>query len=135
MLGAMVRLQKSGRRPRPTVVMACTVNEEHGFTGATGLCQLWSGESESDLSASARCGRLLPSRRICNVVVAHKGMVRWRCRTRGRAAHSSQPEHGENAIFRMARVLGLLEHYHAKRGRHAGRASAVRTADLERGHH
>src|SRR5262249_32947910 len=46
-----------------------------------------------------------------NVVVAHKGMVRWRCHTTGRAAHSSQPELGENAIFRMATVLGALERY------------------------
>jgi acetylornithine deacetylase len=46
-----------------------------------------------------------------NVVVAHKGMVRWRCHTLGRAAHSSQPEQGENAIFRMAQVLTVLERY------------------------
>jgi acetylornithine deacetylase len=46
------------------------------------------------------------------VVVAHKGMVRWRCHTSGIAAHSSRPEQGENAIFRMAAVLQALQRYH-----------------------
>ena len=41
--------------------------------------------------------RSSPSRPVCNVVVAHKGVVRWRCHTHGRAAHSSQPQLGENA--------------------------------------
>src|SRR5690606_38465631 len=46
-----------------------------------------------------------------NVVVAHKGMVRWRCHTLGRTAHSSNPQLGENAIFHMAKVLAALERY------------------------
>jgi acetylornithine deacetylase/succinyl-diaminopimelate desuccinylase-like protein len=45
------------------------------------------------------------------VVVAHKGVVRWRSTTRGRAAHSAQPETGQNAIYRMARVLVAIERY------------------------
>src|SRR5262245_2245351 len=46
-----------------------------------------------------------------NVVVAHKGAARWRCTTRGVATHSSQPHMGENAIYRMSRVLQVLEQY------------------------
>jgi len=38
-------------------------------------------------------------------------MVRWRCSTLGRAAHSSRPEAGENAIYRMAGVLQAIEGY------------------------
>ena len=38
-------------------------------------------------------------------------MVRWRCHTHGRATHSSQPHLGDNAIYRMARVLAALERY------------------------
>lgn len=45
------------------------------------------------------------------VVVAHKGCVRWRCHARGRAAHSSQPDMGENAIYKMSRVLDALARY------------------------
>jgi acetylornithine deacetylase/succinyl-diaminopimelate desuccinylase-like protein len=120
MLAAMVRLShERPMMPRPTVVMACTVNEEHGFTGAIGLSRLWSSERSQSHDTGAACP-LIPRRPDAaivaeptnlNVVVAHKGMVRWRCHTLGRAAHSSQPELGENAIFRMTKVLDALERY------------------------
>jgi acetylornithine deacetylase len=44
-----------------------------------------------------------------NVVVAHKGVLRFRIATQGRACHSSDPAQGVNAIYRMAKVLALLE--------------------------
>jgi len=44
-----------------------------------------------------------------NLVVAHKGAVRWRIITHGKAAHSSQPESGSNAILKMARVVSAIE--------------------------
>ncbi len=75
MLAAVVRIAETKPRPRPTVVLACTVNEEHGFTGAKALCGLWSDAeghanlfspsprpsprgrgSKSNLSAAAGCG-------------------------------------------------------------------------------
>jgi acetylornithine deacetylase len=109
MLHALSRLVREDASPRPTIVFAATVNEEYGFTGARALARSWQGDS-----------RLLPRRPDAvivaeptglDVVVAHKGAVRWRCQTLGRAAHSSQPEQGDNAIFRMARVLAALERY------------------------
>lgn len=42
------------------------------------------------------------------VVIAHKGCVRWRLSTVGRAAHSSRPEEGDSAIYQMVEVLGAL---------------------------
>ena len=57
-----------------------------------------------------------------NVVVAHKGVVRWRCQTRGLAVYSAEPQRGENAIYHMAHVLLVLEAYArslaARRERH-----------------
>jgi acetylornithine deacetylase len=98
-----------GEKQTPTVVMACTVNEEHGFTGANGLCKLWAVPNEifprkPDAIVVAEPTEL-------QVIVAHKGAVRWRLHTRGRSSHSSAPEKGANAIFRMAKVLAALERY------------------------
>jgi acetylornithine deacetylase len=124
MLGALVRVLEEQPRPRPTIVMACTVNEEHGFTGATALCSIWSDATNERTglrnSEQKEYRAMIPRRPNAaivaeptnlQVVVAHKGMVRWRCHTLGRAAHSSTPERGANAIFRMAQVLAALERY------------------------
>ena len=46
--------------------------------------------------------RLLP-------VVAHNGVVRWSIRTRGQAAHSSDPAQGRSAISAMVAVVRALE--------------------------
>ncbi|MCC7085686.1 MAG: M20 family metallopeptidase [Pirellulales bacterium] len=110
MLHAFSRLADTRPKPRPTVVMACTVNEEHGFTGAMKLCRTWFDEPSSMIPRRPDAAIVAEPTNL-NVVVAHKGMVRWRCHVLGRSAHSSQPELGENAIFRMAPVLAALERY------------------------
>ncbi len=110
MLTAIARLADARPRNRPDVVLACTVNEEHGFTGATGLCRLWSNDSPS-LFPKPPDAAIVAEPTQLDVVVAHKGVVRWRCHANGRAAHSSRPEAGDNAIYRMARVVSALAHY------------------------
>ena len=112
MLGALARLSEERPAGRPTVVLACTVNEEHGFTGATGLARLWSGSDERSALLPRRPDvAIVAEPTELKIVVAHKGMVRWRCHTRGRAAHSSRPALGDNAVYRMAPVLAALERY------------------------
>jgi acetylornithine deacetylase len=110
MLAAVARLASERPKQRPTVLMSCTVNEEHGFTGAQGLCDLWKVGAESPLPYKPDYVIVAEPTEL-DVIVAHKGMVRWQCRTKGRAAHSSVPEKGENAIFRMTSVLAALERY------------------------
>jgi acetylornithine deacetylase/succinyl-diaminopimelate desuccinylase family protein len=110
MLGVLARLVEQRPTPRPTFVMACTVNEENGFTGATKLCRSWIDEPNSLIPRKPDAAIIAEPTNL-NVVVAHKGMVRWRCHVRGRSAHSSQPQLGENAIFRMSTVLIALERY------------------------
>lgn len=41
-------------------------------------------------------------------IVAHKGAVRFRITTHGRAAHTSRPENGDNAIHQMVEVIDWL---------------------------
>ncbi len=55
MLAVLVRLAEKLPTPRPTVVLACTVNEEHGFTGAMALNTLWTKQSDS-IIPPPRCG-------------------------------------------------------------------------------
>lgn len=137
MLAALARLHQERPKRMPTLVLACTVNEEFGFTGATALAGLWAEEQDAftrrrgdaeggegkrnDLRVSASPPAAVFSRRPdyaivaepteLQVVVAHKGVIRWRCSARGRAAHSAVPSAGENAIYRMGRALVAIEEY------------------------
>ena len=108
MLAAFSRLVTERPRGRPTVLLAATVNEEFGFSGAKALCGLWRSEAEQLLSRKPDAIIVAEPTRL-STVVAHKGAVRWRAHVRGRAAHSSQPELGENAIYKMARLVSALE--------------------------
>jgi acetylornithine deacetylase len=128
MLAGLSRRKDSGRRP--TIVIAFTVNEECGFTGARALCELWNpnqvGQAVPDTLPIR--GTIAPSHLFprppdaaivaeptqFNVVVAHQGQVRWRCRTHGRAAHTSRPDDGINAIYAMAQIVQAIEAYHAE---------------------
>ena len=113
MLAAFSRLAEERPAGRPTLVMACTVNEEHGYSGATALAAAWkTGEIPLMPRAPDACVVAEPTG--LNVVKAHKGTVRWKLSTRGAAAHSSNPGLGENAIYRMGRVLRSLEEYAEK---------------------
>ena len=109
MLHALSRLVEERPSGRPSIVMAATVNEEYGFSGAKALVRHWQGASR--LLPHAPDAVIVAEPTELSVVVAHKGAVRWRLHTRGRAAHSSRPQQGDNAIFRMARVLASLEHF------------------------
>jgi succinyl-diaminopimelate desuccinylase len=42
------------------------------------------------------------------IVIAHKGYLRIRVRTLGRAAHTSEPSAGDSAIYQMADVIALF---------------------------
>lgn len=110
MLAALARVEALPLRGRPTIVLACTANEEHGYTGATALTKLWAS-GQSRLLPRQPDGIIVTEPTLLDVVVAHKGVSRWRCHTHGKAAHSSNPAAGENAIYAMGRVLDALEIY------------------------
>lgn len=116
MLGAVARLAEERPAGLPTIVMACTVNEEYGYSGASELPKLWS-EGAAAFVPRRPVAAIVAEPTDLHVVIAHKGAVRWRCRTHGRAAHSSQPAEGENAIYKMAKVLAALEDYAGRVGR------------------
>jgi acetylornithine deacetylase len=100
MLCVLARLAKERPANAANLILACTVDEEHTFLGVQHLVR----SLKADAAVVAEPTRL-------QIVDAHKGVVRWKVRTPGRACHSSRPEHGINAIYRMGRVLGVIEEY------------------------
>lgn len=113
MLAALVRLSRRRPAGMPTLILACTVNEEYGFTGAKALTRLWQDDPGGIIPRRPDCA-IVAEPTSLDVVVAHKGVLRWRVHTHGRAAHGAQPEQGDNAIYRMGRVLDALQRYHGQ---------------------
>jgi acetylornithine deacetylase ArgE len=103
-LAAMERLAAEKPRGAASVVAAFTVDEESGFTGVRRLVRELPPRMSFAVVAE-------PTR--LEVVVAHKGLVRWKVRTRGRSCHSARPADGVNAVYLMAPVLSALEEYAA----------------------
>jgi acetylornithine deacetylase len=101
MLTAFARVARERPRQAAHVVMACCVDEEHT---STGVLELVRRGLKGDAAVVAEPTGL-------QIVHAHKGMVRWHVSTTGRAWHSSSPEQGVNAIYRMARLLTAIERY------------------------
>jgi acetylornithine deacetylase len=109
-LTVAARLAREKPPHMPSVVLAFTVNEEYGFTGAAALRQL-TAQGSCSLLPRRPDAILVAEPTQLNVVVAHKGVLRWHCHTRGRAVHSSQPSAGVNAIYGMGQVLAAIEQF------------------------
>lgn len=103
MMHAVADIHASGDRPPCEVWMAAVVDEEYSFRGVVKLCE--------DLKANAAVVAE-PTEFKC--VIASKGVLRWRIRTKGRAAHSSKPHLGVNAITAMSRVVLALNEDHER---------------------
>jgi acetylornithine deacetylase ArgE len=101
-IAAMERLALEKPRGAASVVAAFTVDEESGFSGVRRLAR--------DLPRHIAFAVVAEPTRL-EVVVAHKGLVRWKVRTIGRSCHSARPADGVNAVYRMAPVLSALEQY------------------------
>ena len=97
-LSALQRLAAEGGERQREVLLLGTVDEEFRKRGvrdamAQGLT--------ADAAIVGEPTNLRP-------VVAHKGAVRWRTTTIGKAAHTSRPENGNNAIVQMMEVLRMI---------------------------
>ena len=112
MLAAVARLAQERPRSMPTIVVSCTADEENGFRGAARLPELWT-DGCNDFVPRRPDAALVLEPTMLNPVVAHRGVIRWRVHANGRAAHSAHPEAGDNAIYRMAKVVTALEEYAA----------------------
>lgn len=103
MLHAVASLREDGIVPPCEVLLAAVVDEEFSFRGVLKLCE----GLRADAAVVAEPTEM-------RVVIASKGVLRMRMRTRGKAAHSAKPHLGNNAINQMARLVLALEKEHER---------------------
>ncbi|MBI1842177.1 MAG: M20 family metallopeptidase [Verrucomicrobia bacterium] len=101
MMHALASLKAEGFVPPCEAWLAAVVDEEHSYRGVVKLCD--------GLTAHAA---IVAEPTELRLVAASKGVLRWRIHVHGRAAHSSKPQLGVNAIAHMARLVLALEDNH-----------------------
>jgi acetylornithine deacetylase/succinyl-diaminopimelate desuccinylase family protein len=99
MLHAVKALRDAEVQLSTSAVLVAAVDEEHSFRGVVKFL-------EKGIKAD---GAIVAEPTDLDAVVASKGVLRWRLRTRGRAAHSSKPHLGINAVTKMARIIVAIE--------------------------
>lgn len=99
MMHALKIVHESKLRRRAAVWLVAAVDEEHFYRGVVKFL-------EKGVRAE---GAIVAEPTNLGIVVASKGVLRWRVRTRGRAAHSSKPNLGINAVAKMAKLIGSME--------------------------
>jgi acetylornithine deacetylase/succinyl-diaminopimelate desuccinylase-like protein len=103
----LIALARFTRAHKPLLLWA-TVDEEHDYRGVQALAQ----------RGVAAAGAVVAEPTGLRPVLAHRGNLRLEVVARGRAAHSSRPDLGENAILRAARLVeGLGAGFAARFGR------------------
>ncbi|MDZ4405354.1 M20 family metallopeptidase [Prosthecobacter sp.] len=103
MMHAVADIHASGELPPCEIWLAAVVDEEFSFRGVVKLCE----GLKADAAVVAE-----PTEFKC--VIASKGVLRWRIRTRGKAAHSAKPHLGINAITAMSRIVLALNEDHER---------------------
>ena len=98
MMHAMKRLVASGTVPPMTIAYAGAVDEEHLMRGARHMAPLVNADAV-----------VVAEPTDLEVIRGHKGVVRFHIVVNGKAAHSSKPYLGINAINKMARLIVRLE--------------------------
>ena len=87
----------------PGVTLVLTASEEVGCEGAKFLAQ----EKLLD-----RAGAIVVAEPTANYpYIGHKGLIWVEIETKGKTAHASMPEQGENAILKMGKVIDALENF------------------------
>lgn len=103
MLAALAIAAKSPELVRNNVIVMAVAGEEIAFEGSLALV-------EQAPTAGADFG-LVGEPTSCRIVTGCKGVARWKIETTGVSCHSAHPEQGINAIYRMGKILALVEDY------------------------
>ena len=92
---------RAGQLPCNLVFLA-TCDEEYGMSGS----RYYAKHTTEPLA-----GGVFAEPTGLQTVVAHKGALRLRMRSKGRSCHGSSPQLGANAIYGMARAVLIAERY------------------------
>ncbi len=99
MMHAFKAVSDTGLEPGASAVLLAAADEEHAFRGIVKFL-------EAGVKAE---GAVVTEPTSLETVVTSKGVLRWRIRTHGRAAHSSKPHLGINAISKMSKLIMALD--------------------------
>ncbi len=85
----------------PGITLVLTASEEVGCEGAKFL---------AEQKLLDRAGAIVVAEPTANYpYIGHKGLIWVEIETRGKTAHASMPEQGENAILKMGKVIDALD--------------------------
>jgi succinyl-diaminopimelate desuccinylase len=103
-VAAICAVVDSGVKLQGDLVFAATACEETDSSGVERFMQdtAW---------LPKLAGIVVPEPTSLAVVIAHRGILWLQITTKGKAAHSSMPERGVNAVMHMKRILDELEQY------------------------
>jgi acetylornithine deacetylase len=99
MLWALKEYMQLSSCPNNIAVLFVT-DEEATKTGATAFVQ-----TQLEHLDWKPTGVVVGEPTMCQPVVAHNGVIRWKINTQGVAAHSSNPSNGQSAISAMAKLI------------------------------
>lgn len=103
MVFAMKALRQSNVQFKKGIIFTGVIDEEVYFKGTHHLLK-------HNVLQDCELGFVSEPTRL-KIVTRHKGGIEYRAETFGKYAHSGRAYQGENAIFRMGRVLAALEAY------------------------
>jgi succinyl-diaminopimelate desuccinylase len=115
-VSAIRQIVESGVKLQGDIVFAAVAGEE---TDSAGAKRFIDDKSRlPGLAPNGFAGVVIPEPTDFEVVTAHRGILWLQITTKGKAAHSSAPQLGINAIGSMRLILNELEVYEIKAGPH-----------------
>jgi len=106
MLVALAEAAKNPDSVKNNIIVMGVSDEEYSFKGSLALCE--------QLPTKGADFGIVGEPTECLIVNGFKGVARWDISTGGKAFHSSEPEKGISAVYRMAKIVSLIEKYQAE---------------------
>lgn len=107
-LAILEKLHQSGTNLDFNLLVAATADEETGMGGARAFAR-WLPMQEFTLNEL-----LVAEPTLCQPAISHNGNVRLIFHIRGKEAHSSKPEQGQNAIVAATHLINALNDEHQR---------------------